>query len=359
MTPTPDTSSARRRALRRPGRAAGAALVASALLVASACASESGSDAGADPGTGTGAETDAAGVGAFDATPEYLQHAADQSTAEGYRIEVLFSIDGEIDDDTPTMMTGGLEGDRFHYVMDLGAIVGPMTEALGESRPAELDGVDMTIEMARDDEALYLRAPVYAELADTPGLGPAGELGAIGDGWGYVDMAELGDQHPSDLTAAMGSQGFDPQVAVRMIETADDVSDLGSSEVRGVAVQGLSAEVTIADMLEASGQDPDALAEVAANGTAEEVTAALYDTTVPVEVWVDDDGYLRRLQYGYSLGDVLDAMSWDPSGPAGGGMLDLDFAYAVDMFDYGAELDFEPPDDAVDITDAFAALVQA
>jgi len=52
-------------------------------------------------------------------------------------------------------------------------------------------------------------------------------------------------------------------------------------------------------------------------------------------------------------------MGEDPDELAGLGVPDLHFAYAVDMFDHGTTVDFEAPDDAVDVTDAFAELVQA
>jgi hypothetical protein len=352
VTPTVDTPTAHRSRDRgrRPGPALGAALAAALLLGASACATESG--------TGAGDDADTVAAGGFEATAEYLQEAADQSTAEGYRVELLFSLDGEIDDDTPPMMTGGFEGDRYHYEMDLGTVVEQTAEAMGESLPGELDGLDMDFEMAGDAETLYLRAPMFAQMGGGAAAGPAGDLAAMGDGWGSVDLAALGDQVPADLASAMGGQGIDPQVVVAMVQEADDVTDLGDGEVRGVQVRGLSAEVTMAEMLEASGQDPVAFAEL--NGGVDDGAAeALYDLTTPIDVWIDDDGYLRRMEFGYSMDEIVEAMGEDPADLTGAGLGDLDFAYALDMFDYGAELDFEAPDDAVDITDAFAALVQA
>ena len=349
-TPTADRSPARSSARRAAGPAVGGALAAALLLGTSACATESG------PGAG---DADTVAAGGFEATAEYLQEAADQSLAEGYRVELLLSLDGEIDDDTAPMMTGGVDGDRYHYEMDMGTVVEQTAEAMGESLPSELDGLDMELEMAGDAEILYLRAPMFAQIGGGGAApGPAGDLAAIGDGWGFVDLAGLGDQVPADLASAMGGQGIDPQVVVAMVQEADDVTDLGDGEVRGVQVRGLSAEVTMAEMLEASGQDPVAFAEL--NGGVDDGAAeALYDLTTPIDVWIDDDGYLRRMEFGYSMDEIVEAMGEDPADLTGAGLGDLDFAYALDMFDYGAELDFEAPDDAVDITDAFAALVQA
>jgi hypothetical protein len=38
---------------------------------------------------------------------------------------------------------------------------------------------------------------------------------------------------------------------------------------------------------------------------------------------------------------------------------DLEFNYVVDMSDYGTTVDFDAPDDVVDITDSYAALIES
>jgi hypothetical protein len=335
---------------RRTGRTLGAALAASALLVgASACASESDSRL-AD------VQTDAVEPGDFRVTANYLQQAAEQSTAEGYRVEVLLSLSDEVSDDTPPLMTGEVGGDRFHYVMDMGSMIDQMAGALGGAVPDDL-GIDLSVEMAGDPEALYLRAPIFARLGDLSAGGAEADLAALGDGWGYVDIAALGEQLPGDLASAMGGQGVDPQAVVEMVQSAEDVQDLGSDEVRGTAVHGLSAEVTMADLLEASGQDPEALAEAGSVGGDDSI-AALYETMTPIEVWIDGDGYVRRTTFSYDMGDIASAMGEEVDDLAEFGYADLQFSYAIDMFDYGTVVDFDAPDDAVDITDAFGALVR-
>ena len=110
------------------------------------------------------------------------------------------------------------------------------------------------------------------------------------------------------------------------------------------------------DMLAASGQDPEALAAASGvGGTSEDLIQQMYDTVTPVEVWIDDDGYLARMTFGFSMAEIFDAMGM------GGelddmGMGDLAFAYSKYMFDYVETFSFEAPQDAVDITDDIAEI---
>ncbi len=340
---------------RRPARRAlASALVLPALVAGSACADESDSSGGA---------TDVQTIDGFEATAVYLQQAAEQTTAEGYRVEMFFALSEEADDTVPPLMSGEVNGDEYHYVLDFGSMMDEMAGAFGDAGSAAsgvLDELDTTMEMAGDPESMYIRAPMFADIAAMAGgdaPGPIAGLADLGDGWGHVDMAALGDQLPSDLAAAMGGQGVDPQVVVDMIGATEGVEDLGTDEVRGTSVHGVAADVTLGDLLEASGQDPDAFADISSFGDSSAVDT-LYDITTPVEVWVDDEGYLRRMSYGWGFDDIAEAMGADAGDVAGTGMGGMHFSYVMDMFDYGSEVDFEVPADAVDITDAFAAVAE-
>lgn len=242
-------------------------------------------------------------------------------------------------------------------VMDLGPMMSQITGGAGEAVPPEMAELDFTMEMAGDREDFYLRAPMFAALEDlVPGgtavLGPVGGLAAIGDGWGHVDLQALGDQVSTDIAEAIGGQSLDPGTIVAMIEGAEGVEELGDDEIGGTPVHGLSAEVSMGDMLEAVGQDPEALAEASSMGT-DDMVASLYETATDIEVWVDDDGYLRRMVYGYSLDQIAEAGGEVAALPG----MATHFTYAMDMSDYGTAVEFEPPADAVDITDQYAALM--
>lgn len=266
-------------------------------------------------------------------------------------------MSGDVDEGTPPLMTGEIDGDDYHMLMDLGPMMTEMADMMGETMPSEIADTDLTMEMAGDPEELYLRAPMFASLGGPTEPGAAGEFVGLGDGWGHVDVAALGDLVPGDVAAAMGGQGIDPQAVVDMMQSAGDVEDLGEGDVRGTAVHGLSAEVAMADLMEASGQDPEAVAAAAGPGEGEAI-GELYDMTTAIEVWIDDDGYLRRMAFGYGMDEIAEAMAEDPGDLGQLGLGDMRFSYVMDMFDYGTAVDFEPPADAIDITDAYAALLQ-
>ena len=358
MTSKPAIPDARPR--RRTRRAFGAAAAASVLLVGvSACAGESGDDAGVvTDGRGDGGEdAGAAGgeIGRFEATAAYLQQSAEQSTSEGYRTELLISMTGEIDETAPPFMSGSVEGAEYHYVMDMAPMMEQTAASMGQDLPAEMAALDLTMEMAGDPETMYIRAPMLAALG-ADAAAPSG-LAELGDGWGFVDMARLGEQLPTEAAAAMGGQGIDPRAVVEIIEGSEDVEDLGTSEVRGESVHGLSTEASMGDLLEASGQDPEALAEVAGTGGTEEAVEALYDLQTPISVWIDDDGYLRRLEFGWDLSQIAGSMGGgEAAGTAAAALGEI--RYVMDMFDYGTTVEFEAPSDAVDVTDGFADLAQ-
>jgi hypothetical protein len=76
---------------------------------------------------------------------------------------------------------------------------------------------------------------------------------------------------------------------------------------------------------------------------------------MPVEAWIDDDGYVRRLAYEMDLLEMFESAGL--SDDLGGDVPD-EFAYSftMDFFDYGDDsIAIEPPDpdETVDITDAF------
>jgi hypothetical protein len=335
---------------RRVPRALGAA-IALAVLAGSAAAC-------ADEATGPSLEAG----GTFEATAAYLQQAAERSAGEGHRIEMLFSLDGEVADDADPLMSGEIDGDRFHYVMDLRVMLDEMSDAFGEALPPDFDDLDLTLEMGGDGTVWYLRAPMFTALDQlNPSLADleAGKARAeLGDGWGRVDVSTLGDLLPGDLQGALlGGQSFDPDAAIALVENADGVEELGRDELRGTGVRGMRAEVTLGDLVESTGTDAEAYADLGATADTDAVVDALYAAKMPVEVWVDDEGYLRRLTFGFAIDDIFEAIGTDAD-LAEPGLSDLHFWYALDMFDYGTGVQFDAPEGAIDITDAFAELMQ-
>jgi hypothetical protein len=347
---------------RRARRAAASLLALSLVATAgAACAQEADSGGGGQVAIDGGGEAEgtggSGGSAEFAATAEFLQETAAKTAAESHSIEVRIGL-GEVADSAPPAMTGEFDGTQSHVRMDLAVIMEEVTAGMGVGDTSDVFGdTDMTMETISDGDTLYVRAPFFATLGEmmptgaTPG---ADELAALGDGWGSVSIAGLGEALPEDVAASIaGQQSFNPRAAVEMMENAEGVVELGTEEIDGVTQRGLRADVTFADLIRTSGMDPETYAETAGADT-EAMMGELIDMRMPVEVWVDDDGYLRTLTYTLSMGDLIGAMGEDL--PGGAGLGDMDFVYAIRFADYGADFSFETPSGATDITDAFAEI---
>ena len=276
-----------------------------------------------------------------EATPEFLSAAAERSQGLPYRTEMRMSLAGA---DEVVVETGEQDGERFHVRQDLGAQLGGVG-----ALPAD---ADLSIEHAGDGSTLYLRMPAFAaikELASGFAITPFGDLtDKLGDGWGRVDLDELADLLPGlqDNTSATGAHV--PHLFVDVITKAQDVEELGEEEIRGVAVTGLAAEVPFEDLL-------------AAEGTGRGSIEVMNDITVPVEVWVDRDGLVRRVGFGFHRDDVAEAVGPGTDGAVTAApSFPVDVDYALDLFDYGDEsIEIEFPTDAVDVTDAYRQMFES
>jgi hypothetical protein len=271
----------------------------------------------------------------YEATPEFVAAAAGRSQAQPYRMEMRTSTAGG---DEVVVETGEQDGERFHIRQDLGA-------QFGELLPGDADA-DLSIEHAGDGSTLYLRMPAFAainELAPGFAITPFGDLtDELGDNWVRVELDELDDLMPGlqDTTSTIGE--YFPRLFVDLVTKARDVEELGQAEVRGVAVNGLAAEVPFEDML-------------GAHGNRVEGVELMNDITVPIEVWVDGDGLVRRVSFGFHHDDVAQAL-----GPDGDDAVPVGVDYTLDLFDYGDEsISIEFPTDAVDVTDAFRQMLES
>jgi hypothetical protein len=333
--------------------------LASALVVAvlaNACAGEAGDDV-------------VSGSVDFEATGRFLSAASQRSAGEPFRVEVSMAMDvagggEEISLDAP-IMTGEQDGRGYEYHMD-------MEEWLSQvpGGAASLGGGDLTMDMTGDASALYIRAPIYASLAEQAGpagIGPMGELAELGDRWGRVDLEALGDLSVIDLQSTAGAPGgTDPRAMLDAVASADDVEELGTDEIDGTPVNGLGARLSLRELLEAQGVDGERfIDQMSANlgglnqtGSAgsDAVTETVFQAEVPFEVWVDGDGYVRRVAYDMDALEILSGME----GFASGRLDRFVTSQTIDFSDYGADdIEIEHPSDAVDVTDAYRRMLEA
>jgi hypothetical protein len=315
--------------VRRRRRSMGLCVLAAVAVGATACVQE-----------GDLADV-AVGDVEYEATPEFLDAAAERSQVQPYRMEMRQSL---TDGDEVVIETGEWDGERFHARSDLAAQFEPLL-------PADVDA-DLTIETAGDDSTLYVRMPVFAaldELTSGFAITPFGDLAdRLGTGWGRVDLAGLADVMPGlqDATSQFGTQM--PRFFVDVVANAQDVEDLGQDEIRGAAVHGLGAEVPLENLFGAPAT-PSGGAEM------------MDDITVPIEVWVDADGLVRRVNFGFHRDDMAEAHGRENDGaPMTVTSLPIDVDYKLDLFDYGDEsIEIEFPVGAIDVTDAYRQMFES
>jgi hypothetical protein len=352
------TVTRRRRASRRTRTIGGLAAALTLALVGAACGEADGDGGGITIGDGDGDGKGGAEAVDFQPTAAFVAEAAERSAAEPYRMDLAMSFAGS---DSVPMATAMVDGDRSQMSLDMAEMLTVISQGMGSVGGAvpEFEGVDMTMEMITLPDTLYLRAPMFAALSDIGGGADAGvppALVDLGDGWGSIDVAALGDALPADVQNAItGGQAFDPTVYLELVSDAEGVEELGTRDIDGERVTGLSAEVSFGDLLEAAGTDPSAFGELGPNEATDDLYDQMTGMTTPVEVWVDEAGFVRQIAYTLDMSELLDALG-EGSSPLGG---DMSFGYTMDLYDYGDEsISIEAPADATDITESFASLVE-
>jgi hypothetical protein len=322
-----------------------------AATLGAACGDEGGSDSsdGETPG--------------FEATGAFLASASERSSGEPYRYTATVNLELEVMGRdlgyVARLGEGEIDGESYEQHLDMTEYYEGFTAATGGAMPE----IDLTVDMVGDAETLYFRAPAFAA---PPGSEMPADLAQLGDGWGRVDLAALGDASLTEVQAQADPSPVvgDPRSILDMVSAAYDVTGLGEEEVGGEATNGLGATVAMTDLLAAQGLDPQEFAdETAASARAgaedpdfAEIVDRYLASSFPLEVWVNDEGLVRRVSYTTSLAQYggLDAQ-------ASAGIDSYAVTTTIDYADYGDEtIDTSPPpeaESAVDVTDGYRELI--
>ena len=294
-------------------------------------------------------------------TAAFMAQAAEQSQAESYRFEMIMSMSGipgapSIED--AKLATGEADGERVHLVMDFDDLFSQMAE--GEDMPPQMAGIDFSMEMITDPETLYVKSGLLAMAAQM--LGPDAEaLAGLDDSWGKVDLTEFADLLPADVAQQLGAQGTDPTAMLDVLQEVGGVEELGSETQDGVAVTGYAAEVSLEDLLEAQGMSAEDFTAMLGGGANVTEIEAVLDAEMPIEVWVDDEGYVRRQVMtigGSELVGVIEDSDVSVSDEEAQAMESFVMEMDMRMHDYGADITVDEPEDAIDVTDAFQSLLE-
>lgn len=233
-------------------------------------------------------------------------------------------------------LTLGAEGafdtatNRSEVTFDMSALaklLGGLGQAFGGDS-ADLEGFDdpdnWRLDAIQDGTVVYLRFPLLsAKLPD-------------GKEWIRADAAALAKQRGVDLDQLGSFASVDPRDALGALEAVTGgLVVVGREQVRGVETTHYTAAI---DPAKLAGQLGGASGDVLSSFR--QALAQLGVTAVPIEVWVDDDGLLRRFSIDVAM---------TPQGSAGEARMQM----ALEVFDYGAPVEVDLPDggDVAELTE--------
>jgi hypothetical protein len=170
------------------------------------------------------------------------------------------------------------------------------------------------MEMLMDGLLIYMKIPPQI-ASELPG----------GKEWIGIDLAAAGEELGIDFEELTQFQQADPTQTLQYLRGAsEDFEEVGSEEVRGVETTHYRGTVDLRKALEQIPAD--------SRDAFERVLELVGDTKMPFEVWIDNDGLARRMKYEQPL-------------PAGEGGQGTSMVLTMDMYDFGVEVDVEPPPD--------------
>jgi hypothetical protein len=172
-----------------------------------------------------------------------------------------------------------------------------------------------------DMEMVYALPVVYMHY-------PAGLLPGMPEGkpWVKLDLEKLGQQQGLDFGQLMQAGQSDPTQGLQYLKGAKDIQAVGHEEIRGVQTTHYTGVVDLRALAE---EDP------ALKGSIDQMVAKTGITRIPVEVWIDDDGLVRRLKQ-------------TMHGAASGQGIPLDMTTTTELYDFGTDVNVEePPADQV------------
>jgi hypothetical protein len=184
-------------------------------------------------------------------------------------------------------------------------------------RMPAVEGVDLgQFEIRVDGLVMYMRMPFLQVAA--PQLKP----------WIKIDLREAGADLGIDLDALTElSRQTDPTKALDFLRAAGPVKELGDATVRGVQATRYKGVIDLkryANQLEKNGGGK------AAASAFRKVIEQTGMSTMPIELWIDEDALVRR-------------MVWKQTVSAGAGEAPTTVNATMDLFDYGADVEVVIP----------------
>ena len=182
-----------------------------------------------------------------------------------------------------------------------------------------LNGQDIDMEMVFDFPVIYMHFP--PEIGPLPG----------GKSWVKMDLEKAGQKAGIDLGQLMQAGQSDPSQGLDYLRGVSDVQAVGDEDVRGVATTHYTGVV---DLQALGANDPELKKQF------DQLVERSGIRRVPVEVWIDDEGFVRRMK------QTLE-------GSGSGQWMNMSMTMTTDLYDFGTDVSVaEPPaNDVVDLSE--------
>ena len=190
-----------------------------------------------------------------------------------------------------------------------------------------LSADDLKGEMVFQEFVLYMRFPLFERL-----------LGG-GKEWVRLDLEKVGETQGIDLGQLAQVGQADPSQALQYLRAVSgEVEDKGEEDVRGVATTHYEAKV---DLRKFPDVVPDEQRDTAKASIDALVKQLGGESELPMEVWIDDDGLIRRQRFDFAVEQ---------------GGQDVSLEYEIELYDFGVRVDVEPPaeEDTADLSELAA-----
>ncbi len=251
----------------------------------------------------------AAGCGGDDgASPEAAVAEAATKTAEAGTSRVTLAVQTNLAGSEPVTFTG--DG-AFDYERKRGEMTMDMSEVIEASGAPSGQG---EMEVVFHELVVYMKFPLLTD--QLPG----------NKEWMKIDLEAVGRQQGVDLGALSNLNQGDPTQALQYLRaTSGGVEEVGREEVRGEETTRYRATTDLRKVPDAAPpEERERLRQ-----TIDQVVEATGEGEIPTEVWIDDEGRVRRQRYTQQL--------------PGAGDRKAEMTFTMELFDFGVEVDAKPP----------------
>jgi hypothetical protein len=220
-------------------------------------------------------------------------------------------------------LTGSLQGGPVQMTMSGSGVMNGETDraALSLTMSGAGGGQSQGMQMNEivDKLDVYMQSPAFA-----------GALGAAGKSWMLLRMGSLAGLSDSEQGALSSgaSQANPAQMLDGLKSASDNVREVGPEQIAGIATTRYSADIDLEKALSDSG-----------GGSIASAVSGL-DPSETVDVWIDAQGLVRRMNIAVTLGSLGS------------------FTMTVDFSDYGIhpQIDVPPDSEVQDLTETLKGL---